>query len=138
MRKLLLASHGPLARAMRETLQLFCGEDPRVKVLCAYVDEDTMDVNELIDFWDRSRDPADQWIVITDVYGGSVNNAVMERLGDDSLRLIAGMSLPLVLEVFSKLSTLDDAELAALVSSVRQKGTCLCSLPNSVEEDEDF
>ena len=59
MRKLLLASHGPLARAMRETLQLFCGEDPRVKVLCAYVDEDTMDVNELIDFWDRSRDPAD-------------------------------------------------------------------------------
>ena len=50
MRKLLLASHGPLARAMRETLQLFCGEDPRVKVLCAYVDEDTMDVNELIDF----------------------------------------------------------------------------------------
>ena len=114
MRKLLLASHGPLARAMRETLQLFCGEDPRVKVLCAYVDEDTM------------------------VYGGSVNNAFMERLGDDSLRLIAGMSLPLVLEVFSKLSTLDDAELAALVSSVRQKGTCLCSLPNSVEEDEDF
>ena len=78
MRKLLLASHGPLARAMRETLQLFCGEDPRVKVLCAYVDEDTMDVNELIDFWDRSRDPADQWIVITDVYGGSVNNAFME------------------------------------------------------------
>lgn len=138
MRKLLLASHGPLARAMRETLQLFCGEDPRVKVLCAYVDEDTMDVNELIDFWDRSRDPADQWIVITDVYGGSVNNAFMERLGDDSLRLIAGMSLPLVLEVFSKLSTLDDAELAALVLSVRQKGTCLCSLPNSVEEDEDF
>ena len=57
-----MASHGPLARAMRETLQLFCGEDPRVKVLCAYVDEDTMDVNELIDFWDRSRDPADQWI----------------------------------------------------------------------------
>ena len=100
--------------------------------------EDTMDVNELIDFWDRSRDPADQWIVITDVYGGSVNNAFMERLGDDSLRLIAGMSLPLVLEVFSKLSTLDDAELAALVSSVRLKGTCLCSLPNSVEEDEDF
>lgn len=138
MRKLLLASHGPLARAMRETLQLFCGEDPRVKVLCAYVDEDTMDVNELIDFWERSRDPADQWIVITDVYGGSVNNAFMERLGDDSLRLIAGMSLPLVLEVFSKLSTLDDAELTALVSSVRQKGTCLCSLPNSVEEDEDF
>ena len=133
-----MASHGPLARAMRETLQLFCGEDPRVKVLCAYVDEDTMDVNELIDFWDRSRDPADQWIVITDVYGGSVNNAFMERLGDDSLRLIAGMSLPLVLEVFSKLSTLDDAELAALVSSVRQEGTCLCSLPNSVEEDEDF
>lgn len=138
MRKLLLASHGPLARAMRETLQLFCGEDPRVKVLCAYVDEDTMDVNELIDFWERSRDPADQWIVITDVYGGSVNNAFMERLGDDSLRLIAGMSLPLVLEVFSKLSTLDDAELAALVSSVRQKGTRLCSLSNSVEEDEDF
>ena len=133
-----MASHGPLARAMRETLQLFCGEDPRVKVLCAYVDEDTMDVNELIDFWERSRDPADQWIVITDVYGGSVNNAFMERLGDDSLRLIAGMSLPLVLEVFSQLSTLDDAELAALVSSARQKGTRLCSLPNSVGEDEDF
>lgn len=42
-----------------------------------------MDVNELIDFWDRSRDPADQWIVITDVYGGSVNNAFVTNTRDN-------------------------------------------------------
>lgn len=138
MRKLLLASHGPLAGAMRETLQLFCGKDPRIKVLCAYVDEDSMDVNGLIDLWERSREAGDQWIVITDIYGGSVNNAFMERLADDSLRLVAGMSLPLVLEVFSQLDTLDDAALAALVSSVCQKGVVLCSLPDSAGEDEEF
>ena len=86
MRKLLLASHGPLAQSMRETVQMFCGEDSRIKVLCAYIDSASMDVDELIDFWEKTREDGDEWIVLTDIYGGSVNNAFMNRLSDPSLR----------------------------------------------------
>lgn len=138
MRKLLLASHGPLARAMRETVQMFCGEDQRIKVLCAYIDSASMDVDELIDFWEKTREDGDEWIVITDIYGGSVNNAFMNRLSDPSIRLIAGMSLPLVLETLVGLDSLDDAGLLALVKRIGAAGVKYCDVPKDLEMDEEF
>lgn len=138
MRNLLLASHGPLALAMKETLQLFCGPDERVKALCAYVDDASMDLDGLIALWEASRPAGDSWIVVTDIYGGSVNNAFMERLGDASIRLVAGMSLPLAIELYTKLDALDDVGLAAVVSHAAADGVRLCALPEAMDEDEDF
>lgn len=139
MRCLLLASHGPLASAMKETLQLFCGPDDRVKALCAYIDDASMDVNGLIELWEASRVPGDEWVVVTDIFGGSVNNAFMNRLSDASIQLVAGMSLPLVLELYAKLDTLDGkGRIAELVSQVACDGVRLCSLPEESSEDEDF
>ena len=138
MRKLLLASHGPMALSMRETVQMFCGEDSRIKVLCAYIDSASMDVDELIDFWEKTREDGDEWIVLTDIYGGSVNNAFMNRLSDPSIRLIAGMSLPLVLEILVGLDSLDDEGLRALVKRIGVEGIKYCDVPGDIEIDEDF
>ncbi|EGX68628.1 PTS sugar transporter subunit IIA [Collinsella tanakaei] len=138
MRKLLLASHGPLARAMRETVQMFCGEDSRINVLCAYVDSESMDVEALIDCWEEGREDGDEWVIVTDIYGGSVNNAFMSRLGDQSIRLVAGMSLPLVLEVLVSLDSLDDKGLEDLVDRIGKSGTKLCVVPKEAEADDEF
>lgn len=138
MRRLLLASHGPLARAMKSTLELFTGPEDRVSTLCAYVDDDSRDVEALIDCWYDDRVEGDEWIVVTDIFGGSVNNAFMQRLGDSSIRLIAGMSLPLAIELVAQLDAIDDAGLSSLVARVGAEGTRLCSMPVDCNDDEDF
>ena len=138
MKRLLLASHGPLARAMKSTLELFTGPEERVSALCAYVDDDSMDVEALIDRWASARVEGDEWIVVTDIFGGSINNAFMQRLGDSSIRLIAGMSLPLAIELVAQLDAIDDAGLSSLVARVGAEGTRLCSMPVDCNDDEDF
>ena len=97
-----------------------------------------MDVDELIDFWEKTREDGDEWIVLTDIYGGSVNNAFMNRLSDPSIRLIAGMSLPLVLEILVGLDSLDDEGLRALVRRIGVDGIKYCDVPGDIEIDEEF
>ena len=76
MNKILLASHGYLAQGMKSSLEILMGANDRIECLCAYVDDDTRDVAALIDAWMESKDPADSWFVVTDIFGGSVNNEI--------------------------------------------------------------
>ena len=96
MNKILLASHGYLAQGMKSSLEILMGTNDRIECLCAYVDDDSRDVAALIDAWMETRDPADSWFVVTDIFGGSVNNEFIQRQTDGSFTLIAGMNLPLL------------------------------------------
>ena len=81
MNKILLASHGYLAQGMKSSLEILMGANDRIECLCAYVDDDTRDVAALIDAWMESKDPADSWFVVTDIFGGSVNNEFIAAAG---------------------------------------------------------
>ena len=91
MNKILLASHGYLAQGMKSSLEILMGANDRIECLCAYVDDDTRDVAALIDAWMETRDPADSWFVVTDIFGGSVNNEFIQRQTAGSFTLITGM-----------------------------------------------
>ena len=98
MNKILLASHGYLAQGMKSSLEILMGTNDRIECLCAYVDDDSRDVAALIDAWMETRDPADSWFVVTDIFGGSVNNEFIQRQTAESFTLIAGMNLPLLVD----------------------------------------
>lgn len=105
MNKILLASHGYLAQGMKSSLEILMGTNDRIECLCAYVDDDSRDVAALIDAWMETRDPADSWFVVTDIFGGSVNNEFIQRQTDGSFTLIAGMNLPLLVEMVTQLDS---------------------------------
>lgn len=119
MNKILLASHGYLAQGMKSSLEILMGANDRIECLCAYVDDDTRDVVALIDAWMESKDPADTWFVVTDIFGGSVNNEFIQRQAAGSFTLIAGMNLPLLVEVVTQLDTLDEGKAKAAVEGSR-------------------
>ena len=73
MRKFLLASHAYLAKGMKSSLELILGEQECVDVLCAYTDEQ-YDIKVEIEKKLTALQPEDELIVITDLFGGSVNN----------------------------------------------------------------
>lgn len=119
MNKILLASHGYLAQGMKSSLEILMGANDRIECLCAYVDDDTRDVAALIDAWMASKDPADTWFVVTDIFGGSVNNEFIQRQVAGSFTLIAGMNLPLLVEMVAQLDTLDEDKAKAAVEGSR-------------------
>lgn len=98
MRRIVLASHGELANGMKDSVEILVGDVPNVYSICAYTNG-IDDVEEQIDALFSSFDNDDEIIVITDVFGGSVNKAFMKKLDSYKFWLISGMSLGLVIQM---------------------------------------
>jgi fructoselysine and glucoselysine-specific PTS system IIA component len=84
---------------MRSALELITGAISEVAVLQAYVDENKSVEVEIA----ALLGGGEEWVVFTDLLGGSITNQVLRvaaELGvSDSVHIVAGMNLPLVIEV---------------------------------------
>ena len=136
---IVLASHGRLAAGMRESVELIMGNTNAITAICAYCEPD-FPLGEQIEQTFAAFPPEDTVIVVTDVLGGSVNNEFMKYLRKKKFYLIAGMNMPLVIQ----LMTMREAEqvettLDAFLSEAR-KGIVNCNtLLNACEAvEEDF
>jgi fructoselysine and glucoselysine-specific PTS system IIA component len=102
MRKFLIVSHGQFAGGIKSALELIMGPAPEVIVLQAYVEENRS-VEEEIAGMLRSAGKEVEWVVLTDLLGGSITNQVLRVAADlgvtESVHIVAGMNLPLVIEV---------------------------------------
>lgn len=141
MVKMLLASHGNLASGMLSSLELIMGKQECVEVLCAYVDGEDDVAPRVKSFMDKMK-PEDHWVVCTDLFGGSINNEFMKYLDRPNMRLISGMSLPLIITAASAMASADNVievenEMKEIVSDMVH----FCSdmeLKNQQGEDEEF
>lgn len=98
MRYLLLASHGRLAEGMLDSLEMILGKQENVWTISAYIDEHVsiqLQINDVLNKLGKE----DELIVVTDIFGGSVNNEFMNLLEDNRIHLLAGLNLPLVIEL---------------------------------------
>ncbi|OIK40433.1 PTS fructose transporter subunit IIA [Pediococcus acidilactici] len=111
--KIILASHGALAKGMKDTLDMIVGNQVSIQAYSAY-DEDVdfaSDISQQI-----TREVNEQFIIVTDVMGGSVNNAMTELvLRYKNVFLITGMNLPLVLSLATYSGDIDLKALDELV-----------------------
>ena len=62
MEQFLLASHGSLARAMKETAAFLLGTNENVHCLCAYVDEASMNLEQMVGEWAAGRGAVRGWV----------------------------------------------------------------------------
>lgn len=99
MRKIVIASHGMLAKGIQSTLELFAGKDLNVTYMAAYVDGEEKIETQIANFFADLTDE-DQAIIFTDIYGGSVNQKfTLASQGRPNVALIAGFNLPLIIEI---------------------------------------
>ncbi|MEE6680348.1 PTS sugar transporter subunit IIA [Pediococcus pentosaceus] len=117
--KVILASHGRLALGMQDTLRIIVGETPNLTAYAAYLNGDeTAYVDEIKK--EIEKKPNEQFVVITDVLGGSVNTNLTQLLRDhENVQLIAGMNLPLVMEIATKSENLDSDAIQQIISNAR-------------------
>ena len=84
---------------MRSALELITGAQSEVVVLQAYVEENKPVEEQLAGL----LGDGEEWVVFTDLLGGSITNQVLRTAAElgvmDSVHIVAGMNLPLVIEV---------------------------------------
>jgi mannose PTS system EIIA component len=98
--KIIVATHGELAKALVETVQLIIGDGFSMDYYCLTQeksgDAGKKELTELI-----LKEDVNDLVVFTDVFGGSVNNICLEILisqqETEKFHLISGVNLPLIL-----------------------------------------
>ena len=138
MIKLLLASHGDLAYGVYSSLKIIMGEQKNIATLCAYNKEDFDLKKEVWKIINDLKDD-DKLIIVTDIFGGSVNNEFMNNLYRDNLYLVSGLNLPLVMELMliQDESNIDSMIQNALETSIKTIKYCN-PIIKAVEVEEEF
>jgi fructoselysine/glucoselysine PTS system EIIA component len=141
VKKFLLASHGYLAKGILNSINIIMGDVEHVDTLCAYVDENN-DIDQLVDqtIKKMKEDTNFEWIVITDIFGGSVNNSFMNKLDEHDFHLISGLNLTLLIDLFSNQNASKSAkELIEQSVEISKSTIKYCNeLRNSKIAEDDF
>lgn len=137
-RKLVLASHGKLASGIFSSLQLICGATEKITILDCYLTE-TFDLNEAVSEIIKENEH-NELIIVTDLFGGSVNNEFLRYIDRSNYYLVAGMNLPFLIELvtgFRQAESLPDFIQRALETSTQAIQFCNQTIQQEVGE-EDF
>ena len=135
MLKLFLSSHGHMASGMKSSIEIFCGQNNNLTVFDAYVDEKNL--TEQLDAFYKTVKDDDQVILLSDLYGGSVNQQMYLYLTKPNTMLVAGVNLACVLELTS-LNSITEEGLERLVEQSRQALKIVKPEKNKKEEEEFF
>lgn len=118
MLKLFLSSHGHLASGLKSSLDILLGNSSNVYIFDAYVDEHSVQFK--LDEFYRHVSEDDQVILMSDLYGGSVNQVMVTYLNHPNTTLITGINLALVLELSIKQRTVSECEIEEIVENSRR------------------
>lgn len=105
MRKIVLASHHLLADGLKDTIQYVMSTLTNIEAVSAYMDN--VPVEEQLKNALGEINEDDEYIIFTDMLGGSVNQEAVKYLQYPNVYIITGMNLPIVLSVVLSLSSCD-------------------------------
>lgn len=116
MKKILIATHATYAAGIRAAAELILGPQPGITTICAYTEGIILE-KALEEYFEACM-PDEEVVVLTDIYGGSVNQACMKYMGRPGVHLLTGVNLALLLQVI----TMEDMEeLQEAVNEAREQ-----------------
>lgn len=113
--KLLLCSHGAMASGIASSLGIIVGDLALIDSIDAYLTDESFD-SQLDNYVKNNEELPD--LVLTDLYGGSVNQKCTAHPVLGKCPIISGMNLPLALQAsLMSLETLQENGLQELIKS---------------------
>ena len=134
-RQVILASHGEFSKGLRDSLKMILGELAEdVRAYSLYPGENAADFKTALE--NEIKDCKDtEFVILTDVFGGSVCNALMTLSIYENVKVFAGMNFNMAAEVLTSVVPLDESVVEEIVDTARE-GITHVVLKN--EEEEDF
>ena len=134
--KIILVSHGKLAKGMKNTVEMIAGNQDNLEAYEAYKNGTSDDsfIGDIKKSLDKVGD--EKAVIITDVLGGSVNNEMTQLLKDhQNLTVLTGMNLHLVITLVTTAdSGLTQEDILEAINE-GQKG--VLSINKLMTEDDD-
>lgn len=136
-RKIILATHGNFAQGIKTSLELICGKTTNVEVVCAYMSE-TFDLGQTVETI-ITDNQENELLIITDIFGGSVNNEFFKYIERANVHLISGLNLSLLIEIYTQVEAVESVE-RLIIQAIKasQETIQYCNLLKTKEEEEEF
>lgn len=120
MRKILIATHGIYAEGIKSAAEFILGPQPDITTICAYTGD--IALKDQLEEYFEGCTPEDEVLILTDIYGGSVNQACMEYMKRPDTHLVTGINLALLLQIMTLEETAcEKATLLKLVEEAREQ-----------------
>ncbi|MDF7681992.1 PTS N-acetylglucosamine transporter subunit IIBC [Lactobacillus sp. ESL0679] len=138
MRKIIFASHHKLAEGLRDTFDYITNNVVEVKTINAYISNNPVEEEIVATLKDLDLQK-DEVLVFTDMQGGSVNQAFVKYLQYPHFHLIAGVNLPLILELLINLpeNYIDSNQITAAIDNAKKQIIYVNDVMNNLQIDED-
>lgn len=138
-RKIVLVSHNGLAEGVLGAATMICGQNDE---LCAFglaPDGSVAELGKKVRALAEAH-AEDQVIVLADLLGGSVCNQCLEELaGLKNVKIVAGLSLPLLLAIAGRDGELSDEEIdGAVAEATGMTKRVELDLDAAPDTEEDF
>lgn len=136
-RKMILASHGRMAEGVADSMGMVVGTVD--DLICLGLlpghepGEITRQVEEMI-----QTEPETQFLLLTDIRGGSVSNSLTRLACYENVRIINGMNLALAIGLYLTDGILDDEEIEAVIAEARDGLALVRDLKNRLPEEEEI
>lgn len=131
----ILLSHGKLSTGMKDTVEMIIGETKNLHCIGMSPDDGVekllADVEKMMAEYQDS-----QFVILTDLFGGSVNNRIYEQFQSDSnVEIVAGMNLSLVLELVLQ-PEVNRESIRSAISLARENMIYMKDMVYESEDDE--
>lgn len=134
MTKIILISHGDLAKGMAQAAQMIIGKKMNLSYYGLYPGEHPSEIVSEIKNKAMSSKEND-YIVLADIVGCSVCNAAMELLNLENVKVISGMNLSLIINLLLS-SEISDEILNEKITNA-QNGIKLFTSKMIIEQNDD-
>ena len=134
MNKVILASHGKLAEGMYDSVKMIIGNVDHLSFYGLKEGQDNNEIAKAIESFIMER-REDTYIIVCDLLGGSVSNAVSRLSVLDNVYVINGMNMGLVISLLLENGKLDEERINELIDESKT-GINLVSLSLNSSEDE--
>ena len=138
MRKYIIATHGYMAYGINTTLNMLIGEQENLTVVNAYTDECKDPVPEFEKIIEEN--PDDDIVIMTDLFGGSVNNNAMQMIKSERVHVVTGINLAVVISIVMSDSNTSKKQVIEEAIAGAKDMLIYCNelVTDSNDEDENF
>lgn len=120
-RKVLIATHGELARGFKSAVQILVGTSYDIETINAYIPEEPDDYTPRIRAFIDGIGAGDEGVIFTDLFGGSVNQKVIQTYQGtrDNVFLVTETNLMTIIAVLLEGRPLSETVMEEIVSQAR-------------------
>jgi phosphotransferase system, mannose/fructose-specific component IIA len=114
--KILVIGHGRFAEGIKSVANIIVGDLSEVTFMNTYVDDIDFHV-ELDNYFSENKNV----LVLTDLFGGSVNQAIIQYITKVNIDVITGINIPLILEILISNTTGNNLDFRQIISSSKEQ-----------------